>query len=78
VQERRREILARDNSTISLKLRNFHCNWVVVNVIINADSSIDGISLNNRVFTVSNKVTFHGAGNAAGSGHYKAVIVPRG
>ena len=69
-------IVARENNTVSLQLKNFYCNWVLVgNVIVNADLSIDNINLKDRFFTGFYRVTFHGTGNAAGSGYYKAVIV---
>ena len=69
------KIVSRDNNTASIELRHFYCNWVVVgNVIVNADLSIDSINLKDRVFTGFYKLTFHGTGNAAGSGYYRAVI----
>jgi hypothetical protein len=72
------QIVSRDNNTLSVQLRNFYCNWLVIgNVVVNADLSIDNVNLKDRVFTGFYKVTFHGTGNAAGSGYYKAVIVPR-
>jgi hypothetical protein len=72
------KVVVRDNNTASLQLRHFYCNWVVVgNVIVNADFSIDSINLENKVVTGFYKVTFHGTGNAAGSGYYRAVITPR-
>jgi hypothetical protein len=71
-------IVSRDNNTASMQLRNFYCNWVVIgNVLVNADLSIDRISLKAKVFTGYYKVTFHGTGNAAGSGYYRAVITPK-
>jgi hypothetical protein len=71
------QILLRDNNTITVQLRNFYCNWVVVgNVIVNADFSIDHIDSQNKVFNGFYKITFHGTGNAAGSGYYRAVILP--
>jgi hypothetical protein len=71
------QILLRDNDTITVQLRNFYCNWVVIgNVLVNADLSIDHIDSHNKAFTGFYKITFHGTGNAAGSGYYKAVIVP--
>jgi hypothetical protein len=71
------QILLRDNDTITLQLRNFYCNWVLVgNVLVNADLSIDHIDPRNKAFTGFYKITFHGTGNAAGSGYYRAVIVP--
>jgi hypothetical protein len=72
------QIVSRENNTISVQLEHFYCNWVVVgNVLVNADLSIDNISLKDKVFTGFYKVTFHGTGNAAGSGYYRAVIVPK-
>ncbi len=69
------QILLRDNDTLTVHLRN--CNWVVVgNVLVNTDFSIDHIDPPNKAFTGFYKITFHGTGNAAGSGYYKAVIVP--
>jgi len=72
------QIISRENDTISVQLEHFYCNWVVVgNVLVNADLSIDHISLKDKVFTGFYKVTFHGTGNAAGSGYYRAVIGPK-
>jgi hypothetical protein len=72
------QIVSRDNNTLSVQIRNFYCNWVVIgNVVVSADLSIDNIDLKDRAFTGFYKVTFHGTGNAAGSGYYKAVILPR-
>jgi hypothetical protein len=69
----------RENNTITLELRNFYCNWIVVgNVIVNADFSIDYIDPQNKVFSGFYKMTFHGTGNAAGSGYFRAAIVPGG
>jgi hypothetical protein len=69
------QILLRDNNTITVQLQSFYCNWVVVgNVIVNADFSIDRIDSQNKVFNGFYKITFHGTGNAAGSGYYRAVI----
>jgi len=71
------QILLRDNNTITVQLQNFYCNWVAVgNVIVNADFSIDHIDSQNKIFNGFYKITFHGTGNAAGSGYYRAVIVP--
>ncbi len=73
------QILLRDNDTITVQLRNFYCNWVIVgNVLVNVDLSIDHIDSRNKAFTGFYKITFHGTGNAAGSGYYRAVIVPAG
>jgi hypothetical protein len=72
------KIVVRDNNTVSLQMGPFYCNWVVVgNVIVNADFSMDSINLKERVVTGFYKLTFHGTGNAAGSGYYRAVITPR-
>jgi hypothetical protein len=71
------QILLRDNDTISVQLQNFYCNWLLVgNVLVNADFSIDHIDSQNKVFSGFYKITFHGTGNAAGSGYYRAAIVP--
>jgi hypothetical protein len=71
-------IISRDNDTASFQLRNFYCNWAVVgNVIVNADLSVDSINVKDRIVTGFYKITFHGTGNATGSGYYKAVIVPK-
>jgi hypothetical protein len=43
---------------------------------VNADFSIDRIDSQNKVFNGFYKITFHGTGNAAGSGYYRAAIVP--
>lgn len=68
-------IVSRNNNTASIELKHFYCNWVVVgNVIVSADLSIDSINVKDRVFTGFYKLTFHGTGNAGGSGYYKAVI----
>jgi hypothetical protein len=70
-------IRSRDNDTMSVEFRNFYCNWVLVgNVVVNADLSIENISVQDKVFAGFYKVVFHGTGNAAGSGYYKAVISP--
>jgi len=71
------QIVFRDNGTVSLRVQNFYCNWVLVgNVIVNADLSIDHIDPQAKVFTGFYRVTFHGTGNAAGSGYYRATILP--
>ena len=71
------QILLRDNDTVSVQLRNFYCNWVVIgNVLVNADLSIDHIDPQTKAFTGYYKITFHGTGNAAGSGYYRAAIMP--
>lgn len=71
------KVLVRDNNTASVQLNRFYCNWVVVgNVIVNAEFSMDSINLESKVVTGFYKVTFHGTGNAAGSGYYRAVIAP--
>ena len=45
-------------------------------LLVNADFSIDRIDPHTKVFTGFYKITFHGTGNAAGSGYYRAVILP--
>ena len=73
------QVLLRDNDTLSVQLHNFYCNWMVVgNVLVNTDLSVDHIDARNKTFNGFYKITFHGTGNAAGSGYYKAVIVPAG
>jgi hypothetical protein len=73
------EILRRDNNTMTVELRNFYCNWLVVgNVLVNADFSIDHIDSRDKVFNGFYKITFHGTGNAAGSGYYRAVVESAG
>jgi len=68
-------VVARDNSTASIHVGNFYCNWMLVgNVLVNADMSIDGISLKYKTFTGYYKLIFHGTGNVSGSGYYKGVI----
>jgi hypothetical protein len=70
-------IVARDNDTASFQLRNFYCNWAVVgNVLVNADLSVDSINVKDRIVTGFYKLTFHGTGNATGSGYYKAILSP--
>jgi len=74
----RGQILLRANDTITVQLQSFYCNWVAVgNVFVNADFSIDHIDSQHKVFNGFYKITFHGTGNAAGSGYYRAVIVPQ-
>lgn len=74
----RGKIVARDNNTASVQFGNFYCNWVLVgNVLVNADFSIDSINLQDKVFTGFYKITFHGTGNAAGSGYFKAAIISK-
>lgn len=69
------KIISRDNNTASVQLKNFYCNWAVIgNVLVNADLSIDSIDVKDRVVTGFYKLTFHGTGNARGSGYYRAVI----
>jgi hypothetical protein len=66
------------NDSLSVQLESFYCNWLVVgSVLVNAELSIDGINSKERTFTGFYKITFHGTGNAAGSGYYKAAVVPQ-
>lgn len=70
-------LVTRDNNTASLQFKSFYCNWAVIgNVLVNAEFSIDSIDLQGRVVTGFYKMTFHGTGNAAGSGYYRAVLTP--
>jgi len=72
------QILPGFNNTLSVRLGSFYCNWVVIgNAIASVELSIDSIDVKDRFFTGFYKMTFHGTGNAAGSGYYKAVILPR-
>jgi hypothetical protein len=72
------KVISRDNNTASVEMSNFYCNWMVIgNVIANADFSIETINLEEKAFTGFYKLTFHGTGNATGSGYYKAIFVPK-
>lgn len=72
------KVISRDNNTASVEMSNFYCNWMGIgNVITNADFSIETISLEEKAFTGFYKLTFHGTGNATGSGYYKATFVPK-
>jgi hypothetical protein len=74
----RGKIVSRDNNTASVQFGDFYCNWVAIgNVLVNADFSIDSINLQDKVFTGFYKITFHGTGNAAGSGYFKAAVAPK-
>ena len=71
------QIHLKDNDTVTVHLRSFYCNWVGIgNVLANTDLSIDHIDSHNRTFSGFYKITFYGTGVAAGSGYYRAVIVP--
>jgi hypothetical protein len=71
-------IISEDNSTASIRIGNFYCNWMAVgNVLANAALSIDRVNLQEKTFTGYYKLMFHGTGNVAGSGYYKAVIIPK-
>jgi hypothetical protein len=64
-----------DDGSLSLHLGKFYCNWALVgNVIVSVDFSIASISVNDRTFTGFYRITFHGTGNAAGSGYFKASV----
>jgi hypothetical protein len=66
-----------DDGSLSLRFGKFYCNWALVgNVIVDADLSIDSISVKERTFTGFYRITFHGTGNAAGSGYFRASIEP--
>jgi hypothetical protein len=66
-----------NDGSLSLRLGKFYCNWALVgNVIVSADFSIDSLSVNDRTFTGFYRITFHGTGNAAGSGYFRASIEP--
>jgi hypothetical protein len=71
-------VVGRPNETAFVELKSFYCNWVLVgNVIVNAKLSIDSISVRDRVVTGFYRLTFHGTGNAEGSGYYRAAIIPK-
>ena len=71
------QILLRSNNTVSVKINSFYCNWALVgNVLVTADLSLDQVNIQEKAFTGFYKVSFHGTGNAAGSGYYRAEIVP--
>ena len=68
-----------DGGSLSLRFGKFYCNWAVVgNVIVNADFSVDSVSVKERTLTGFYRITFHGTGNAAGSGYFRAAIAPAG
>lgn len=66
-----------DDGSVSLRFGKFYCNWALVgNVIVSADFSIDSVSVGDRILTGFYRITFHGTGNAAGSGYFRASIQP--
>lgn len=66
-----------DDGSLSLRFGRFYCNWALVgNVIVAADLSIDSVSVKDRTLTGFYRITFHGTGNAAGSGYFRASIAP--
>lgn len=66
-----------NDGSLSLRVGKFYCNWALVgNVIVSADFSIDSVSVKDRALTGFYRITFHGTGNAAGSGYFKASIEP--
>jgi hypothetical protein len=66
-----------DDGSLALHFGKFYCNWAVVgNVIVSADFSIDSVSVKDRTLTGFYRITFHGTGNAAGSGYFRASIGP--
>lgn len=68
-----------EGDSLSLRFGKFYCNWALVgNVIVNVDFAIDSISVRERTLTGFYRITFHGTGNAAGSGYFKAAIAPPG
>jgi len=75
----RGKVMVRENDTVSVDLPSFYCNWLAVgNVLVTADLSIDNIDLGAKTFSGFYRITFHGTGNAAGSGYYRAAVVPKG
>ena len=72
------DIMTQQSSAASLHLKPFYCNWLAIgNVIVNAELSIDTISSKANVFTGYYKISFHGTGNALGSGYFRATLVPK-
>lgn len=68
-----------EGGSLSLRFGKFYCNWALVgNVIVNADFAIDSVSVRERTLTGFYRITFHGTGNAAGSGYFRAAIEPPG
>lgn len=66
-----------DDGSLSLRFGRFYCNWALVgNVIVGADFAIDSVSVQDRTLTGFYRITFHGTGNASGSGYFKAQIEP--
>ena len=66
-----------EDGSLSLHFGKFYCNWALVgNVIVNAEFSIDSVSVKDRTFTGYYRLTFYGTGNAAGSGYFKAALAP--
>ncbi len=66
-----------DDGSLALRFGKFYCNWALVgNVIVDADFSIDSVSVRDRTLTGFYRITFHGTGNAAGSGYFRASIEP--
>lgn len=64
-----------NDGSLALRFGRFYCNWALVgNVIVDADFSIDSVSVKNRTLTGFYRITFHGTGNAAGSGYFRAAI----
>jgi hypothetical protein len=65
------------DGSLALRFGKFYCNWALVgNVIVSADFSIDSVSVKDRTLTGFYRITFHGTGNAAGSGYFRADIRP--
>lgn len=68
-----------EGGSLSLRFAKFYCNWALVgNVIVSADFAIDSVSVRERTLTGFYRITFHGTGNAAGSGYFRAAIAPPG
>lgn len=66
-----------DDGSLSLRFGRFYCNWALVgNGIVTADFSVDSVSVKDRTLTGFYRITFHGTGNAAGSGYFRAAIRP--
>lgn len=64
-----------EDGSLSLRFGRFYCNWALVgNVIVGVDFSIDSVSVRDRTLTGFYRITFHGTGNASGSGYFRAAI----
>jgi hypothetical protein len=71
------EISTENNQNAHIEQANFYCNWAVIgNVLTNIDLAIETINSTENSFTGYYKISFIGTGNGAGSGYFKASVVP--